>query len=103
MVGGRLRHAVRARGGWSMRQANDTLSREIVDSSLRHDRERKLPLYARFAIPEVWFIDIPARAVWVHREPTAGAYRTSFRLDAPYRISPLLLEGVELELGGVVG
>jgi Uma2 family endonuclease len=76
---------------------------EIADSSVRYDRERKLPLYARFGIPEVWLIDIPARAVWVHREPTDGAYRTSLQLDAPYRISPLLLEGVELELGGVVG
>jgi Uma2 family endonuclease len=75
----------------------------IADGSVRYVRERKLPLYARFRIPEVWLIDIRARAVWVHREPTEGAYRTSFQLDAPYRISPLLLEGVDMELGGVVG
>ena len=76
---------------------------DIADSSVRYDRERKLPLYARFGIPEVWLIDIPTRAVWVHREPTEGAYRMASQLDAPYRISPLLLEGVELALGGVVG
>lgn len=75
---------------------------EIADSSVRYERVRKLPLYARFAIPEVWLIDIPARAIYVHREPENGVYRTSFQLAAPHRIRPSLLDGVELELGELV-
>ena len=36
---------------------------EIADSSLPCDREQKLPLYARFSIPEAWLMDIPGRAI----------------------------------------
>ena len=75
---------------------------EIADSSLRYDRERKLPLYARFGIPEAWLIDVPGRAIWVHRDPEDGAYRTSFQLPAPYRITPSLLDDVELDLAALV-
>ncbi|RKT47628.1 Uma2 family endonuclease [Thiocapsa rosea] len=84
-------------------QAEDVLLViEVADSSVRYDRNRKLPLYARHGIPEVWLIDIPARAIWVHRAPENGVYRTSFQLGPPYRISPAMLDGVELELGALV-
>ncbi len=75
---------------------------EVADSSVRYDRTRKLPLYARYGIPEVWLIDIPARAIRVHRAPENGAYRSSYQLGPPYRISPSMLDGVELELGALV-
>jgi Uma2 family endonuclease len=84
-------------------QAEDVLLViEVADSSVRYDRKRKLPLYARYGIPEVWLIDIPARAIWVHRAPENGAYQTAFQLDPPHRISPSMLDGVELELGALV-
>ena len=75
---------------------------EIADSSVRYDRERKLPLYARFAIPEVWLIDIPAQAIWVYRAREDGVYQTRFQLGAPHRICPSMLDDVALELGGLV-
>ncbi|NEX15234.1 MAG: Uma2 family endonuclease [Halochromatium sp.] len=84
-------------------QADDVLLViEIADSSVRYDRECKLPLYARFGIPEAWLIDIPARAIWVYRQPENGAYQTSVQLEAPYRIRPSMLDGLELELGDLV-
>jgi Uma2 family endonuclease len=76
-------------------------SRETT-STARTIRTRKLPLYARYGIPEVWLIDIPARAIWVHRAPENGAYQTAFPLGPPHRISPSMLDGVELELGALV-
>jgi Uma2 family endonuclease len=75
---------------------------EIAGSSIHYDREQKLPLYARFSIPEVWLVDIPGRAIWVYREPEGGAYKSRFRLAAPYRIRPSMLDGVELDLGAVI-
>jgi Uma2 family endonuclease len=75
---------------------------EVADSSVRYDRTRKLPLYASYGIPEVWLVDIPARAIWVHRAPENDAYRRSYQLGPPYRISPSMLDGVELELGALV-
>lgn len=75
---------------------------EIADSSVRYDRERKLPLYARFGIPEAWLIDIPTLGIWVHLDPENGAYSTSFQLTAPFRIRPSMLDGVEVELSALV-
>jgi Uma2 family endonuclease len=47
---------------------------EVSDTSLRYDREVKLPLYARHGVPEVWIIDLTARAVEVHRRPENETY-----------------------------
>lgn len=46
---------------------------EVADTSLDKDREIKLPLYARSAVPEVWIVDLAADVIEVYRDP--GAYR----------------------------
>ena len=47
---------------------------EVADSSLRFDREIKLPLYARHAIPEVWIVDLEHQGLEVYRRPVEGKY-----------------------------
>lgn len=47
---------------------------EIMQTSRDYDRRIKLPLYARFAVPEVWLVDLAAERVEVHREPSAEGY-----------------------------
>ena len=47
---------------------------EVSDTSLRFDREIKLPLYARFAIPEVWLVDLGGRQLQRARAPVDGQY-----------------------------
>ena len=49
---------------------------EVSDSSLRFDRKVKLPLYARFGIPELWIVDLKGRVLERHRDPTADACRS---------------------------
>lgn len=49
---------------------------EVADSSLRYDREVKLPLYARAGIPEVWLLDLQQRVLEAHRDPAGDAYST---------------------------
>jgi Uma2 family endonuclease len=71
---------------------------EIADSSLSHDRDRKLPLYARFGIPEVWLIDVEGRHLDVHRDPDGGRYATQFRVHDLARVEVLALPGVVLDL-----
>ena len=50
---------------------------EISDTSLRYDREIKMPLYARHAIPEVWLIDVQAKELICLREPMTDRYISS--------------------------
>lgn len=42
---------------------------EVADSSLKTDRENKVPLYALYKIPEVWLVDLTSHTVTVYREP----------------------------------
>ncbi|MDS4031265.1 MAG: Uma2 family endonuclease [Candidatus Contendobacter sp.] len=48
---------------------------EVSDSTLRYDRDVKIPLYAKNGIPEVWLLDIPNRKLEIYREPINGEYR----------------------------
>jgi Uma2 family endonuclease len=47
---------------------------EIAATSLRFDRETKLPLYARHGIPEFWLVDLGSRRLFRHRAPQHGSY-----------------------------
>jgi Uma2 family endonuclease len=47
---------------------------EVAHTSHRKDREVKAPLYAACGVPEYWLVDVPARTVEVHTEPSEGLY-----------------------------
>ncbi len=47
---------------------------EVADSSLRFDRQVKLPLYARAGIAEFWIVDVQRRVLEVHRTPAGNGY-----------------------------
>lgn len=55
---------------------------EVGDTSLRYDREIKLPLYARAGIPELWLVDLAERVVEVCRRPEGSDYADRDRVDA---------------------
>ncbi len=48
---------------------------EVADSTLRIDREVKLPVYAAAEVPEVWIVNLPEKQVEVFRSPSAGRYQ----------------------------
>ena len=71
---------------------------EVADSSLRYDREFKLPLYARHGITEVWIVDLALNVVDVYRRPEANHYQEAQRLHPPLKAAPLALSEVLLDL-----
>jgi len=71
---------------------------EVADNTLAYDRDRKLLLYARFAIPEVWLVDVTGKALIVHRDPANGSYRTRFQVRDLSRLDIAALPGIELDL-----
>jgi Uma2 family endonuclease len=62
---------------------------EVADSSLLHDRKRKLPLYARSGIPEAWLLNLVRRELEIYRDPVDGAYQTRIVLRVGDTVSPL--------------
>lgn len=76
------------------------LAIEVSDSSLGHDRKRKIPLYARAGIPEAWILNIRRKVLEVYRDPSGGKYQTEFKLRSGDRISPLTNPGVSIPVAG---
>lgn len=71
---------------------------EVADTSLRYDRDIKIPLYARHGIPEVWLVDLQNDAALVHRQPGPDGYGDVSPAACGAALSPLLLPGVRLDL-----
>jgi Uma2 family endonuclease len=76
---------------------------EVADTSRRTDRERKIPLYARAGLPEVWLVDLPRDVIEVHREPAAGAYRNVQTVSRDGMLAILELPGVSIPASEVLG
>jgi len=75
---------------------------EVADTSLRCDREVKLPVYALHGIQETWIVDVAARAVEVHRVPRDGAYRTRILLTQGDTLAPMALPGARIAVSDLI-
>ncbi len=64
----------------SLPNAEDVLlAIEVSDTTLAYDKNVKLPLYARFGIPEVWILDVESNIIERHTEPHGNVYRLTAR------------------------
>ena len=70
---------------------------EVSDSTLRYDRDIKIPLYAKNGIPEVWLLDIQNRQLEIHREPINGIYQQRDCRRAG-QIAPILYPDAVIDL-----
>jgi Uma2 family endonuclease len=70
------------------RPADTLLVIEVADTSLRFDRERKIPLYAQHGIPEAWLVDLQAKRLVRYRNPEHGVYAS---VDQPDLTLPLAI------------
>jgi Uma2 family endonuclease len=75
---------------------------EVADSSLLHDRKRKVPLYARAGIPEYWILNLVRRCLEVYREPDGGTYRSKTVLRSRDTVSPPARPDVRLSIADLV-
>jgi Uma2 family endonuclease len=74
---------------------------EVSETSLAYDRTAKLPLYAKFGVPEVWIVDLITAAVEVYREPKEGAYASRERL-ASGPLAPALAPGAAIDVAALL-
>lgn len=76
---------------------------EVADSSLLLDRDRKVPLYAKAGIAEMWLVDLVSREVIVHRQPRSGAYTKITRHRAGDKVAPLAFPKLFLNIKELFG
>jgi Uma2 family endonuclease len=62
---------------------------EVSDSSLRYDRDIKVPLFAAAGCTEVWIEDLQNDLILVYRDPSNGAYNTTLTFHRGDSISPV--------------
>jgi Uma2 family endonuclease len=75
---------------------------EVSDTSLRYDREVKLPLYARGKIPEVWIVDLVARAVTIYRNPEQDAYTAVTSHGSTEALEASAVPGLRIPVGEIL-
>jgi Uma2 family endonuclease len=76
---------------------------EVSDTSLRYDREVKMPLYARRGVPEVWLLDIRARRLDIYRGPSDEGYRVHLHPAMDETLAPAALPDLKIDLAGLLG
>ena len=69
---------------------------EVAETTIRYDREVKIPLYARHGIPEVWLIDLQQERVEIYLQPSSEGYRQILRPGKSERIALSLLPDVSI-------
>ncbi len=76
---------------------------EIADSSRAYDRQIKVPLYARFGIPEVWLAELGPDTVTAYRDPTPDGYRTIQVARRGQRLPIPGFPGLEIAVSDLLG
>ena len=71
---------------------------EVADTSLRYDREIKIPLYARHGIPEVWLVDLENERLLRFLEPGPDGYRTEEDVTGIAPLRPTRPPEIEVDL-----
>jgi Uma2 family endonuclease len=76
---------------------------EICETSLSRDLRRKIPLYARHDIPEVWIVDLKGAQIHFFRSPEGEAYTQVSADEAPGVVSLTMLPDAAIDLSAVFG
>ena len=90
-------------GAWLPSHEDTWLVVEVADTSLEHDRDVKIPLYAAAGISESWLVNLRADAIAVYREPGPDGYRSIRVLRRGDNIMPLRLPGVTFKVDDILG
>jgi Uma2 family endonuclease len=81
--------------------ADTLLIVEVSQSSLRLDRNVKVPLYARHQVPEVWLIDLERDRMHFFRSPRNGNFAEVSFTESPEVVALAALREVAVDLSGL--
>jgi Uma2 family endonuclease len=76
---------------------------EVAATSLRYDRKKKVPLYERHGIPEMWLVDLGGRRFVRYRAPRQGSYTLIDEPDIGMPLEVSTIPGVAFDLRRLFG
>ncbi|TAE58307.1 MAG: Uma2 family endonuclease [Nostocales cyanobacterium] len=74
---------------------------EVADTTVKYDREVKIPLYAEANISEVWLIDVNQELIEVYRHPIQGIYQDIQTLEKNQSLSILAFPDVNINVSEI--
>ncbi len=74
---------------------------EVADTTIKSDRDIKIPLYAEVNINEVWLVDTNNQLIEVYRQPFNGVYRQKQTFFLGDNISILAFPDVNIAVNDV--
>jgi Uma2 family endonuclease len=74
---------------------------EVSDTTLKYDRDIKIPLYARHGVPEAWVVDVNGNALLVYGDLRDGTYERHVVLERPAAVPVSHLPGVTLDVNAL--
>ena len=78
------------------------LAVEVSDSTLNHDVNEKLPMYAAAGVPETWIMNLREDVIDSHSDPSPDGYRTTRRYRIGDAIAPLAFPDLEVEVARLI-
>jgi Uma2 family endonuclease len=72
---------------------------EVADSTLRRDRDLKIPVYGHSGIQEYWILDVQERCLYVFQDPKQDGYGTEQKLLEQDSIAPLAFPDCRIQVG----
>jgi Uma2 family endonuclease len=76
---------------------------EVSDTTLKYDRQVKMPLYARAGVEEFWVVNLQDEEVEVYTRPSGGAYQSVRRVGRGETVNSENVAGLALEVDAVLG
>ena len=74
---------------------------EVSDTSLRRDRDIKLPIYARAGVAEAWIVDVRGERILVYRSPRGRGYESIRESGRDGVVSPAAFPDLRLAVDDV--
>lgn len=71
---------------------------EVADTTLAYDRGRKLQIYAKAGIVEVWIVNVEGRSIETYRQPSQSGYSLKKIYSTGESISPERLPQVMIQV-----
>ncbi|MDQ3131406.1 MAG: Uma2 family endonuclease [Acidobacteriota bacterium] len=76
---------------------------EVSDSTLKYDRDFKMPLYAEANVAEVWLVNLPRQILEVYTQSEKGKYKIVVKYAKNDTISPKLLPEIKIRVSDIFG
>ncbi len=76
---------------------------EVADTTIKYDREVKIPLYAEEGVVEVWLVDINSECVEVYREPTTDGYQKIEKFSKGESLIIQAFDDVNISVNEILG